>query len=161
MLKGPKYDYNGPVYWMALIGLGGRQNGRDPPPPTHTHTPAQPRNLAGRPNFPGYFGRFPGNSPGNLDGQPGDFPGNPLWVLASPSAFPGKFRGCHFPWNLAGHPGNSSGPPPGNPGCPAAFPGKFHVGRREIPREIWTRPAGFGRLCPFWEKEIPIAYAPL
>ena len=120
-------------------------------------------------NPPGNAQNPPGNSPGNglsrnlisLEMPAGEFPGEFSWGSREISGISrgiprmaGQISRMPFPGNspgdLAGHPANAPGNFPGDPGWAAALPGEFPGKWRKIPLEIWTRPAGVGRLGPFW-----------
>ena len=101
---------------------------------------------------------WPAEFPGNF----GRFPGNPLEILDAPAAFPEKFPGCRFPGNSPGGLDISRDIPremdfPGNDSreIPRGISREIWLAIREIPRQIWTRPAGFGRLGPFWLVVVP------
>ena len=98
---------------------------------------------------------FPGGFPGGPIYREIHFPGNVQNSTGDP--FPGKSisseisgisREIHFPGNSGHFPGNF----PGNDsrGTPREISRGIWLAGREIPREIWTRPSGFGRLGPFW-----------
>ena len=63
----------------------------------------------------------------------------------------------NFPGNLADRPVNSKGNPPEISDAPSAFRWEFPGEWRETPREIWTPPAGFGRLGTFFVLTLPPA----
>ena len=115
---------------QPFLGRMGLTGGKPPPPAKKFGRPAK---------FPGEFWAFarkflmemengfpwewkPWNSPGNLDGLPGYYAGNPQNFSAAPSAFPGQFPGGFRGWHFPGDP-------------PVNFTGN-QISRNSISREI-------------------------
>ena len=148
-----------PVLRMGLTG------GKPPP---------QPRNLAGHPNSPGNFGRFPGNAPGNGSRE---IPLGiwlaarvisreiPLGISDSPSAFPGFLSPENSPAAMSREMDFAGNPPWNSPvnysrRTPRGIHREIWLVSREIPRKILDGQPHFPGNSPGNGGKFPGKYGP-